>query len=68
MSQLRTNFQQEKTLSKWEGLKNIESDKSSENDSELEVELYDLEDEYSVELEEFDEDRNFVVLRDEVDL
>ena len=49
-------------------IENVQSDKSAENDSELEVELYDLEDEHSVELEEFDEDGNLVVVRDEVDL
>ena len=49
-------------------LENVESDKSVENDSELEVGLYDLEDKHSEEFEELDEDGNRVVVRDEVDL
>ena len=49
-------------------LENVESDKSANNDSKSEVEVYDLENEHSEELEEFDEDGNLVVVQDEVDL
>ena len=51
-----------------ERLENMESDKSSDNDSKSKVELYDLEDKHSEELEEFYEDGNLVVLQDKVDL
>ena len=49
-------------------LENVESDKSANNYSKSEVEVYDLENEHSEELEEFDEDGNLVVVQDEVDL
>ena len=49
-------------------LENVESDKSANNDSKSEVEVYDLENEHSEEFEEFDKDGNLVVVQDEVDL
>ena len=49
-------------------LEEVASDESAISESDLEVEYYDAEDESSKELEEFDENRNLVVVQDEVDL
>ena len=49
-------------------LEEVASYESANSESDLGVEDYDLEDESSKELEEFVENRNLVVVRDEVDL
>ena len=46
----------------------VASDESANSENDSEVEDYDSEDESSEELEEFDENGNLVVVRDEVDL
>ena len=49
-------------------LENVESDDSLDSDSESEVELSESDDDNSEQLEEFDEDGNFIVVRDEIDI
>ena len=46
----------------------MESDDSSDSDSESEVELSESDDDNSEQLEEFDEDGNFIVVRDEINV
>ena len=47
-------------------LEEVASDESANSESDLEVEDYDLEDESSEELEELDENKNLVVVQNEV--
>ena len=58
----------EKNNEPMRNLDNVESDDSLDSDIESEVELSESDDDNSEQLEEFDEDGNFIVVRDEIDI
>ena len=61
-------LQAEKNNEPMRNLENVESDDSLDSDSESEVELSESDDDNSEQLEEFVEDGNFIVVRDEIDV